>query len=152
MITGGIIEIHALDFCTLPVKQVLEGIRSGRFDGAPAGKYPLCNGLDLLIQAYETDIAGNLPFEKHERSAEFIYIATGAERVLTCNAAALGLSTTPYEAEKDRTFYPDPAFYSSLLLSAGEYAVFLPDDGHKTRCNPEDKAVPVRKYMVKIWL
>ena len=56
---------------------------------------------------------------------------------------------TPYSEEKDVVFYREPPASSSLLLSAGEFAIFHPDDAHKGGCMAGGKD-GVRKVVVKV--
>lgn len=131
---------------------IIERIRSGYFDRLLPGRYTLSEArTELLVQEYETVDAREVFFEKHERSAELIYIASGCETVCWCRGSALGEPITEYEEQKDRRFYSDPENSIEFALDAGSYILVGPEDGHKTRCQNGGKSSFVRKYLVKMW-
>lgn len=100
------------------------------------------------VQRYTTQPAETLRFETHEKFFDAQYLVAGEERIGV--AARDGLDVqTPYDVENDVTFYQEPAVSGSVLLHAGEYAVFAPQNAHKPRCAAGD-AMAVRKIVVKV--
>lgn len=132
--------------------RVWEAIQAGRYDCSAPGRYDVEDGVELLVQEYETVDEASVPYEKHEHSVELIYIASGREAVYWCPAQELTQAVTEYEASKDRTFFKDPAEGSRLVLEAGDFIAVYPWDGHKTRCHTGEGPERIRKYLVKIWL
>lgn len=108
----------------------------------------LGNGVRASVQRYTTQPEETLRFETHEKFFDVQYLVAGEERIGV--AARDGLEVqTPYDVENDVTFYQEPAESDSVLLHAGEYAVFAPQDAHKPRC-AAGKPMPVQKIVVKV--
>lgn len=114
----------------------------------PEGWIELGNGVRASVQRYTTQPEETLRFETHEKFFDVQYLVAGEERIGV--AARDGLEVqTPYDVENDVTFYQEPAESDSVLLHAGEYAVFAPQDAHKPRC-AAGKPMPVQKIVVKV--
>lgn len=102
------------------------------------------------VQHYDTAPSADKKWETHDLHADIQFIASGRERILYAPRAALEVQT-PYREEKDVTLYRDPAASTSLLLNPGDFAIFLPHDGHKPGCMAGDRDA-VAKVVVKIRL
>jgi len=103
-----------------------------------------------LVSTYATGPATEKRFETHRVYLDLQYVAAGAERIL--HAPAEGLTVeTPYDEAKDIAFYAEPKASSSLLLRAGDLAVFHPADAHKPGCMAGGRD-EVRKVVVKVRL
>lgn len=89
----------------------------------------------------------NEAWEAHERYADIQMILAGSERMgfAPFNGQE---AKKAYDAQKDIGFYKVSAG-SELLLSAGEFAVFLPGELHRPDC-PANGAGVSRKMVVKI--
>ena len=119
------------------------GMADGRHDG---------DGDDVfaLVSTYATGPATEKRFETHRVYLDLQYVAAGTERIL--HAPADGLTVeTPYDEAKDIAFYAEPKASSSLLLRAGDLAVFHPPDAHKPGCMAGGRD-EVRKVVVKVRL
>ena len=132
-----------------------QGIQRGlayleSFDpSTPDGRHVIDGeGLFALVQSYETAPATEKRFETHRRHIDIQYIVSGRERMLHLPLGTLDIET-PYSEEQDVVFYRDPPASSSLLLSAGEFAIFHPSDAHKGGCMAGGRE-PVRKVVVKV--
>jgi len=101
-----------------------------------------------LVATYDTVPGTEKRFETHVRHVDLQYVADGQERVLHAPAAALAVET-PYDEAADITFYAEPPFASSLLMRAGDLAIFFPDDGHKPGCMAGARHT-VKKVVVKV--
>ena len=120
------------------------------FDPAlPDGRHGV-DGDDVfaLVSSYDTGPATEKRFETHRVYLDVQYVASGAERILHAPAAGLEVET-PYDEAKDIAFYADPRASSSLLLRAGDLAVFYPSDAHKPGCMAGGRDA-VRKVVVKV--
>lgn len=113
------------------------------------GRHPI-DGDDVfaLVATYETGPSTEKRFETHVRHVDLQYVAQGQERILHAPAAALSVQT-PYDEAADITFYAEPPFASSLLMRAGDLAIFFPEDAHKPGCMAGARHT-VKKVVVKV--
>ena len=122
------------------------------FDPAlPDGRHDI-DGDDVfaLVSSYDTGPATEKRFETHRIYLDLQYVAAGSERILHAPAAGLTVEV-PYDEAKDIAFYAEPKASSSLLLRAGDLAVFHPADAHKPGCMAGGRDA-VRKVVVKVRL
>jgi YhcH/YjgK/YiaL family protein len=124
------------------------------FDPAtPDGKYPIDGQrLYAAVQRYNTAQADTKAWETHQVYADIQYIVSGSERLFYAPAETLP-EGTPYNDVKDVQKYgtgtiPNAA---STILSAGEFAIYLPHDGHKPGCIVECPE-PIVKVVLKVRL
>ena len=103
-----------------------------------------------LVSTYHTGPATEKRFETHRVYLDLQYVAAGTERILHAPADGLAVET-PYDEAKDIAFYAEPKASSSLLLRAGDLAVFHPADAHKPGCMAGGRD-EVRKVVVKVRL
>ncbi len=118
--------------------------------GTPDGRHEVGDRVFALVQRYDTAPGAEKRFEAHRRQADVQFVATGRERILHASASALEVET-PYDDAADVLFFRDPAASSSLLLGAGAFAIFFPDDAHKPGCMAGGRE-PVTKVVVKVEL
>ena len=103
-----------------------------------------------IVSSYHTGPATEKRFETHRIYVDLQYVASGAERIL--HAPADGMTVeTPYDEANDIAFYAEPRASSSLLMRAGDLAVFHPADAHKPGCMAGGRD-EVRKVVVKVRL
>ncbi len=113
----------------------------------PAGAIELGDGIKVLVQEYTSRLEGK--FETHDRFFDIQYVVSGAEMFGIANRADLE-TDGGYNAEKDVTFYRDPAVSGSLLLNAGDFIVVAPEDAHKPQMAVAGKQGQVKKLVIKI--
>jgi YhcH/YjgK/YiaL family protein len=102
------------------------------FDPAtPDGRHEI-DGSDVYasVMRYTTRLVDQFKFEAHREYADVQFIVSGRERILWAPLASLVQVTEPYDAAKDLIFFAPPAVWTPLQLGAGQFAVFLPEDGH----------------------
>lgn len=102
-----------------------------------------------LVQQYTTKDPAEGALETHKRYADIQVIMKGRERMDYCYAEGLTVKT-PYNEEKDVEFYAMKEA-SRLLLEAGDFAVFLPDDAHAPKLSAGEPS-DVLKIVVKVAL
>ena len=115
---------------------------------SPAGKTVLIeNKLFILIQHNVTRPASDGKIETHNDFADLQMLLDGSE--LIGYAPTAGLETlVPYQPEADYTLYAaDPTVTSLLPLKPGNFAIFLPEEGHMPGCGD---GTPVVKAVIKI--
>jgi len=108
------------------------------------------NRLFALPQQYAPRPAPGRQFEAHRRYADVQYVAQGAEMMGYAPTDSLQ-PATPYDPAKDIAFYQPPAVYTPVVVPAGSFAVFYPQDAHLPCCPVEGEAW-VRKIVVKVAL
>jgi biofilm protein TabA len=120
------------------------------FDPAvPDGRYDLDDArVFALVQSYDTAPGAEKRFESHRAHVDIQYVVEGRERILWAPAGSLDVDE-PYDDAGDVAFYRDPATSSSVLLRAGDFAIFLPHDGHKPGCMAGGRE-RVRKIVIKV--
>ena len=114
----------------------------------PEGWIELDNGVRASVQHYATMDPATLDFETHEKFFDIQYLVEGLELLGACTRCGL-VAKTPYEIERDVTFYHDPDHAGQVLLRGGDYVIFAPEDAHKPRCWV-DSAMAVKKIVVKV--
>lgn len=123
-----------------------------RFDPAtPDGRYPLDGDrLYAMVQRYGTAPEETRAWETHRVYADIQFMVVGQESMIYAPAANLSVGT-PYNEAKDVQKYGtgQAKDSTSLLVAAGSFCIFLPQDGHKPGCmvaQPE----PVVKVVLKL--
>lgn len=119
--------------------------------GTPLGRYDIVgNDVFALVQSYETQPAENRKFESHKTFADIQYIVRGEEVIEYSRLENLPV-TQPYSAEHDAALYGHASAPTQLVLQAGDFAVFYPQDGHKPGCTYQ-QAETILKVVVKVRL
>ncbi len=115
----------------------------------PCGRYDLDGKRCFaLVQSYETVPEEQKDFETHEQYIDLQYVVEGTEKMLWSPREHLEIKT-PLDAEKDVEFYSGGETACALVVHEGEFAVFYPQEAHKTGCCvtvPEN----VRKIVIKM--
>ena len=96
---------------------------------------------------YQTRPLAEGKWEAHRRYIDIQVIVAGQERI-GCAASEHHAVTQPYSAELDVLFL-DVDQGDELLLGAGDFAVFWPEDAHRP-CMAVGQPEPVRKVVVKV--
>ncbi|MBU9725345.1 YhcH/YjgK/YiaL family protein [Diplocloster modestus] len=104
-----------------------------------------------VVQVYKTSGEEELKFEAHRAYLDVQYIIEGTEKILISNIENFHQEAVPYRPEEDIVFYQETPKSVALILQEGDYAVFTPEDCHKTRCDVNGKEKQnVKKVIVKI--
>ena len=135
--TGGKIEF----------KEAFELIVNKKYEKTP-GRYELGNGLFYLVQSYETKPVSEGKFEAHRKFIDLQYIASGKERHDVAGIFSLTVRDD-YNAEKDIIFYNNGKC-SNLILDAGFFAIYFPEDAHMPNLRIGENPEAVTKIVVKI--
>jgi YhcH/YjgK/YiaL family protein len=116
---------------------------------AKPGRYEV-QGKDLfyMVDGYTTQPVDQCRLEMHQKYMDIQFIISGVEGI--GYAALDGLTVaTPYNGEKDVAFYEPPADQSTLVLTAGMFAIFWPNEPHRPKICVQNPG-PIRKIVVKI--
>lgn len=126
-----------------------------QFDpNTPDGKYEIAGpSLYASVQRYETAPEESKAWETHQVYADIQYIVSGREKILYTPAEDFQ-PTTPYNPAKDVQKYDGAGVQNvtAMVIPAGSFAVYLPQDGHKPGCIAGDEAEPVVKVVIKVRL
>jgi YhcH/YjgK/YiaL family protein len=115
----------------------------------PIGRYELDgDNCFALVQTYTTKPAAQGTFESHQRYIDIQFIQAGVETLLWAPLATLQV-TQPYAAEKDVALYAMPARSTPINLTAGEFTIFFPEDGHAPGLASGCPST-VRKVVIKV--
>jgi biofilm protein TabA len=102
-----------------------------------------------LVQRYDTIEPAKAFYETHRRYADIQLVLAGRERMDYHVIDGLE-ERTPYNPEKDAAFF-EPCPGSQLVLEAGDFAVFFPDDAHAPKI-AVDGPEAVLKVVIKVAL
>lgn len=107
------------------------------------------DGSFYFVQRYQAKPEAEGAFESHRKYIDIQLVMSGKEKILFAPLDTLEPSA-PFDAEKDFGLYQRPAHSVTLLLGAGDYAVFYPWDGHMPSLRPGDAPQDVVKIIWKI--
>ena len=112
------------------------------------GKLPI-DGEDLIaiIEGGTTAAAANKRFESHRRYLDIQYVISGGERMGWCPASAMEPGD---QAGPDIWFHPEPRVSQQLVVTPGQFAIFIPGEGHKPCCLLAGDPAPFRKCVMKV--
>jgi len=113
------------------------------------GKYVVNDDFYYLIQEYDSKLLKDCKLEAHREYVDIQYVIEGKEAIDIRDFGNLEVET-PYNPEKDVTFYQTPNIMERLELSAGSYAVLLPETAHKPGIAIDDKPVKIKKCVCKV--
>ena len=118
----------------------------------PTGRYELAgNRIYALVQRYRTKPHAQAAIEAHQKYADVQFILAGRETILWAPLAALTTVTQPYDPAKDIGFFASVRGTTPLHLSAGQFAILLPQDGHAPGLEADGPS-DVVKVVVKVRL
>jgi len=122
-------------------------LRSGRPATDPVGQYFL-DGEDVFVnvEEYVSKPIERGRYEAHRVHADIQYVVAGCERMGVAPLGEMHM-TEEYNAARDIAFYKGDG--KMLLVPAGTFVVFMPQDAHMP-CIAEQSPAPVRKVVVKV--
>ena len=117
-----------------------------------AGRHDV-DGALLYINAisYDTKPAEDAFYEAHRKYLDVMLMLEGEERVCFRDVRTLQEITSPYEEQGDSLLAAMDGGENSVRLSAGDMAVFFPEDAHAPGINWKEKS-GVRKLVAKVLL
>lgn len=133
--------------------KAIDYVRSAPADLAD-GAYPILgNDVVARVMSYSTKHFQETVLESHRKFVDLQVLLTGREFAEVFTSSDLSVRI-PYAEEPDVVFYfADPlGAYCRLTLEPGRFAVFFPQDAHRTQLRVGEAAEDVRKVVVKIAL
>jgi len=131
----------------------LEYLQTTDIKNLAVGKYEIDGEkIFVLVQEYETKFVGDCKWESHKAYIDIQYVADGCEMMGIANIGALTVKEDLTPAQ-DMIYYKGSGEINCFRVSAGEFAIFFPQDAHMPSLNDEPNApVKVKKAVVKVLL
>src|SRR5439155_4614924 len=112
-----------------------------RYDNRAGGE------IVAVVETYGTKAAQQGKWEAHRLNADIQYVTHGRERVGVAPIDR-AKATTPYNSETDLEFFA--ADGQLIVVEAGSFAIFLPQDVHMPGLRIGESAEKVKKVVVKV--
>lgn len=130
-------------------QRILAHVNAPETRSLPAGRYDVPGtGAYILVQHLTTEPAEQRRFESHQRYMDIQIVLSGSEIMQWAELSALAPSGD-YSPEKDVRLYQNPDSCADIRVEAGQFALFLPEDGHKPLC-ADGQPGAVSKIVVKV--
>lgn len=115
----------------------------------PDGRYDIDgDNIYALVMTYDTKDIEELKFEAHKKYIDVQLLLEGEEFIDVSLNNALEVATQ-YSEQNDVTMLIPPEYFTSLLLTPGNFAVLYPHDIHQPGRQTEDNT-QVRKMVIKV--
>ena len=112
---------------------------------AETGKYPINEALNASLSNKAGTSAEAAQFEAHDHHIDIQVCLSGKEKMGWKPRNSCSLITSPYNPEKDVTFFGDkPDMY--FELHPGQFVIFFPEDVHAPMIGDGE----IRKMVVKV--
>ena len=144
-------RIDQLTRYALPkAEQILKFIADHDCAHLPDGEIEI-SGRELFVRvmSYVPKPATENRFEIHRIHADVQYIVSGAEIMQTARLKDLA-PLTEYDPKGDYQFFKPSAAISDLIVHAGEFTVFYPNQAHRPSCLYEGHNRLVKKLVFKV--
>lgn len=129
--------------------RAFELLQQGDIASNEDGRYEVDGDkLFYMVQSYITKPVEDCRFEAHRRYADIQVVFAGREAMGYTQPGRLEVQT-PYDETKDIVFFAVPDSYTMLELSAGEFVVLFPGEGHMPQCQ-SGGPMKIRKIVFKI--
>lgn len=145
------LENTASYFSSEAWNRAIEYVRTAPAD-LEDGVYPLIgNDVVARVMSYSTKHFQETVLESHKKYVDLQVLLAGREFGEVSSASEMSIRT-PYSEEQDVAFYfPDSlGCYCRMTLEPGRFAVFFPQDAHRTQLRVDNTAELVKKVVVKI--
>lgn len=113
------------------------------------GKYEIGDGASAIVSTYQTASPSEKKFEGHRKYIDLQYVADGEEIAHVADVSTLA-PAEEYDETRDVAFFHDPASHENIVLRAGSFAVFHPENAHRPGMTAGSAPSTVRKVVVKI--
>ena len=151
MIFGHVNDLET-DFGWLPraLRRAVEHLRQTDFVSLPAGNYDL-HGKDMYVQVIDltTKTFAETRPEVHREYIDVQYLVSGRERIGFASDTGKNEVAEDLLVERDLLFYTGMANESTLAMTPGSFAIFMPSDVHRPACAVEEPE-KIRKVVVKV--
>ena len=131
-------------------KEAFEFITKAVSEDLPVGKYEI-NGKELYasVQEYNAKNPEDARSEGHREYIDIQYMISGVEAMEVFDISK-GVLKSEYNDVKDVEFYENCPAPATVVVGAGEYAVFFPHDIHRPAMAYNGENTLVKKIVVKV--
>lgn len=153
MITGKIENWKEVINPTPLVEKAIAWVEEHKDGNVEAGRH-IVDGDNLFVDVnkYTTFSVADGVFEAHRKYIDLQFMIKGKEQMFQTSVDGLKVHTE-YNPEKDAILFeqPEERTLECQVVSAGEFAVFGPEDAHMPGRHPEnDNPVDVIKFVAKV--
>lgn len=151
MIFGNIDNIEDIEkVCPEPIMKAINYLKDNDFNNMETGVYSIV-GDDIYAQVVDrvTKEKYEAKAEVHRKYVEIQFSVGGNEIIGYASDTGNNVVTEELLEEKDSIFYNDVENETDLIMKAGSFAIFFPEDVHRPWC-AYNKPCKVRKINVKI--
>lgn len=151
MIFGNVKDLES-SFAWLPkpLKIAVEHLKTTDFEALPAGNYEL-QGKDVVVQVIDMTtrpMADTHP-EVHRQNIDVQFLVRGCEKIGVATDTGSNIVFSDKLAERDLLLYAGVDNESTLTMTPGSFAIFLPSDVHRPGC-AVDEPQEIRKVVIKV--
>ncbi len=122
------------------IKEAIAYIEQLNFNDYEKGKHIVNEDFYFLIQEYVAKDTEAARFEAHKNYVDIQYIVEGKEAMEVAPLDKMEVMN-PYNPEKDVEHYVSIPDACKMVIAAGGYAVFYPNDAHKPCIKVNDNIV-----------
>lgn len=132
------------------IQLALNYLKNTDFDQLDVGRYSLKDDL-IYVQVLDltTQPKAEILPEVHRHYLDVQYLHKGKEIIGFAPDLGNNPVAIPYVAERDILRYQSAEYESDLVMQAGSFAVFFPEDIHRPACIDGEPS-EIRKVVVKI--
>lgn len=130
------------------IAEAVETIRNVKFDEMELGKHVINDDFYMSLQIYDSKDPATARHEAHQKYVDVQYIVEGTERIDIAPASIMEVEEE-YDEDRDVVFFKEPARATTVVLTAGGYAVLYPEDSHKPGLQV-DGPVKIKKIVGKV--
>jgi biofilm protein TabA len=119
-------------------------------DQTPLGRHEIVgDDIFAFVQQHSTKPMAERSYESHRKYIDVQYVQRGREVMYWAPLPLLTNVTMPFDVEKDAALYGLIPQGVPVRVSAGQFTIFFPDDGHIPSC-AWDEPAEVLKVVVKV--
>ena len=147
MILDKISNMHCYTHTHPLFSKVFEYVEAYLQDPVAPGAYEI-SGKDLFVRVLEYETRDEGIFEVHDRYIDVQCMIEGAEKVYFTDREGMAPAGA-YDPQEDTLLLQDREGCREVLFTAGEFAVFFPQDAHKPSISVGKKE-KARKLVFKV--
>ena len=133
-------------------KKAFEFIQKANEEKFETGKYEIDGeAVFAMVQEYETREWERHFFEGHKKYIDLQFIAQGEERMDLIDITRAEV-TQEYDEKIEAAFFAPKGECTRGIFSAGDFAIFFPEDLHQPGLRIGEDACKMKKIIVKIAL
>lgn len=152
MILGQIEQLDLLPYLPQKIKQAIEWIRDEVHENTPNGKYEMDGDRCFVIVAEDVPrILADANPEFHRRYIDVQIVLAGAEAFGVCLQKGSAEVILDNRLENDDiAFIQTPSNESVVILKAGDFICFYPNEIHKPLGFVDESITKIKKAIIKI--